>query len=81
MADLTTIKGSGRWLDVTCSDTVDLPETPRGIIVTTSGAVKMSDGRANPCTIYLLQGIVYALHPRRIWSTGTTTTNGIVALY
>lgn len=78
MADLNTVKGSGRWLDATTllSDSADLPEVPRGIYVGVSGNVKMNDGKGNTVTfVGLAAGVEHALHPRRIWSTGTTATS------
>lgn len=83
MADLNTVKGSGRWLDgdVAKSDTVDLAEVPRGILVGVAGTVKMTDNSklATQITFTLGAG-EHPLHPKRLWLTGTTAT-GIVLLY
>lgn len=81
MADLNTLKGSGRWLDCTPSDGADLAEVPRAILVGVAGTVKMTDNSklATASTMTLGAGL-YPFHPKRIWSTGTTAT-GIVLLY
>lgn len=83
MADLNTVKGSGRWLDGDAlkSDTVDLVEVPRAILVGVAGTVKMTDNSklATAVTMTLSAGL-YPFHPKRLWSTGTTAT-GIVLLY
>lgn len=83
MADLNTLKGSGRWLDGDAlkSDTVDLAEVPRAILVGVAGNVKMTDNSKLATTLTMTLGAgEHVLHPKRIWSTNTTAT-GIVLLY
>lgn len=84
MADLNTVKGSGRWLDGDAlkSDTVDLAEVPRGIQVDVAGIVKMTDNSKLATTLSwtLSAGVTYSLHPKRIFSSVTTAT-GIKLLY
>ena len=76
MADLNTIKGSGRWAVVTPSDTVNFTEVPRGIYVGVTGDVVMTDASGTAFTFKAMAaGVEHSLHPRRINATGTTATS------
>jgi hypothetical protein len=65
---------------VTLSDTADLPEPCRGIMVTVSGDVKITgwDGVAGVLP-GLATGVIHPCFATRIWSNGTTAT-GVVAI-
>lgn len=60
---------------VTGSDTVDLAQWPtQGILVDTSGTLKVSYPNGTTDTMTLTAGIWHSMAVRRIWSTGTSAT-------
>jgi hypothetical protein len=68
-----------RCVAVTPNDSTDI-EITRGLLVGTTGAVKIHDGAGNACTITLTAGYPHPIVASRVWSTGTTA-GSIVALY
>ena len=67
---------------VTCSDTVDLTYSSRGLYVTTAGVYRLLLVKdASTVDIYLSAGICHPLRVRRVYSTGSISTSGVVAVY
>ena len=67
---------------VTCSDTVDLPYSSRGLYVTTAGTYRLLMAKDAATTdIYLTAGICHPLRVKRVYSTGSVSTLGVVAVY
>lgn len=61
------------WQLITPSDSADLDYIPRGVLVGTTGDVKMTDVEGTTTIVpSLVQGVVHPFSPTRIWSTGTT---------
>jgi hypothetical protein len=89
MADrFTNTPGAGqvgpgtRLAAVTASDTVDIAEVTRGLIVATAGSYKLLlvDDTTEIAT-YLAAGIVHPFRVKRVFSTSAASTSGIVAVY
>lgn len=68
-----------RWVAVTPSDTVDLPEIPKALYIGGAGDVAMI-GVASPAGASAVAwraafaGMILPVRPRRILATGTTAT-------
>ena len=75
-----------KHLTVTLSDTADLAESSRGLLITTAAAIKLElvDDPAGTATTYaageLVVGVLHPLRVRRIWSTGTALTTAQIRL-
>ena len=67
-------------MDVTPSDTVDLPIIPRALHCTGTGVVRVTLVGVGTVTLPLVFGVPLSGHFRRVWATGTTAT-GIVAVW
>jgi hypothetical protein len=69
----------GRLFNFTASDSTDLPNDTRGLIVGVAGAVKLTDDTGTTDVFTLPVG-VFPIRVRRIWANGTTAT-GLVGIY
>lgn len=65
---------------VTPSDSTDLADVCRGIIVGAAGNVVIDTLAGTTTTVYLIAGVIHWIKAVRIRSTNTTAT-GIVAVY
>lgn len=75
MADVNTRGNLGvmDMIDVTPSDSVDLPDgITRGIYCTSDGNVKMTFQGGSIQTLALTEGTLYSFFISRIWSTSYT---------
>lgn len=71
-----------RLVSVTCSDTVDLTDIARGLVVKTAGDYPLLlDDDSASVTVYLAAGVVHPLRVKRVYSTGAASTSGVVAVY
>lgn len=69
---------------VTASDSVDFLDTDKGcraLVVTTAGAYKITTDQDEDVTIQIAAGVPFPIKAKRVWSTGSVSTSGIVALY
>ena len=69
----------GRLFNIVKSDTVDLSNDTRMLIVGGAGDVKLTDDKGDTATFTLPAGS-YPIRARRIFLTGTTAT-GLVGIY
>lgn len=69
---------SGFLVNITPSDSTDLPDALRMLIVGVGGDVKITDTRGEIGTFTLEAGN-YPVRVARVWSTGTTAT-GLVGV-
>jgi ribosomal protein L2 len=74
--------GVTRLVSVTCSDTVDLTDISRGLMVKTAGdyPLILADMTAS-VTVNLAAGVNHWLRVSRVYSTGAAATTGVVAVY
>lgn len=71
-----------RTVAVVASDTVDIPSGPTdALIVTTSGAYKVTYANGLTDSPYLTAGLLHPISVKRVWSTGSVATAGISAGY
>lgn len=76
-----TMWAATEWQLISPNDSVDLPFRPRGILVGTSGDVRMADERGTITTVpALVAGILHPFSPTRIYSTGTTAVGILIAV-
>lgn len=76
------LEGSGHWVVVTPSDTVDLAGgITRGIYVGATGNVSLDNG-IDTAVIFvaLVAGVIHPIRATRVRATGTTATP-IIAIY
>lgn len=69
---------SGILFNFTASDSADLANVTRALIVGAAGNVKLTDPDGNTDTFALPAGVI-PIRAQRIWSTGTTAT-GLVGV-
>lgn len=69
---------SGYLVNITPSDSADLPDALRMLIIGTGGDVKITDPRG-VTDVYALEAGNYPIRVSRIWATGTTAT-GLVGV-
>ncbi|MBB5663245.1 hypothetical protein GGE68_001421 [Rhizobium leguminosarum] len=69
---------SGILFNFTASDSADLANNTRALIVGVAGNVKLTDPEGNTDTFALPAGVI-PIRAQRIWSTGTTAT-GLVGV-
>ncbi|NTZ90454.1 spike base protein, RCAP_Rcc01079 family [Agrobacterium tumefaciens] len=69
----------GRLFNIAKSDTVDLANDTRGLIIGTEGDIKVTDDKGVTDTFTMPAG-VFPIRVRRIWNTGTTAS-GLVGIY
>lgn len=67
-------------IQVTPSDSVDLPVTSRAINTSTDGLVYCTFANGDEGPVYVAAGGTFPARVVRIWATGTTAT-GIAVLY
>lgn len=75
---------SGHCLAVTASDTVDIATGPtRGILVKTAGdyVLILADDGTSQVTVNLAAGVVHPIRVKRVYSTGSASTSGIVGFW
>lgn len=65
-------------IDSIKSDTVDLPNVTRALIVGVAGNIKLTDAE-NVTDTYALGAGQWSIRAKRIWSTGTTAT-GLIGI-
>ena len=71
----------GEAISVTPSDTVNLLQ-PSTIFSGSGGSVKVTTAQGTDVTFTgLAPGSIIPVQVIRVWSTGTTTTTGIVAIF
>ncbi len=82
-APLSEQNGPGqRLVSVTCSDTVDLTDISRGIMVKTAGDYPIiAAGNSSSVTVNLAAGVIHWIRVKRVYSTGAAATTGVVAVY
>lgn len=68
----------GRLFNFSNSDSTDLPNDTRGLIVGVAGNVKITDDKGVTDTYALPEGL-FPVRIRRVWATGTTAT-GLVGI-
>ncbi|QIB38136.1 hypothetical protein G3A56_09155 [Rhizobium oryzihabitans] len=69
----------GRLFSIAKSDTVDLENDTRALIIGTEGDIKITDDKGAVGTFTMPAG-VFPIRIRRVWSTGTTA-GGLVGIY
>lgn len=69
----------GRLFNIAKSDTVDLENDTRALIIGTEGDIKITDDKGVVGT-YAMPAGVFPIRIRRVWSTGTTAA-GLVGIY
>lgn len=81
MAELNKLYPSNNFINVTPSDTTDLPQTTRGILIEVGGALSLHNEAGSAVVISgLAQGIIHPLATNRILATNTIAS-GIVAFF
>ncbi len=71
-----------RLVSVTCSDTVDLTDISRGIMVKTAGDYPIiAADNSSSVTVNLAAGVIHWVRVKRVYSTGAAATTGVVAVY
>jgi hypothetical protein len=76
------LEGSGHWVAVTPSDTVDLAGgATRGIYLGATGNVSLDNGTDSAVIfVALAAGVIHPIRATRVRATGTTATS-ILAIY
>ncbi len=67
-------------MEITPSDTEDLPVASRALNVATEGVVRVTTVGGDTASIVVLAGVPFPIRCARVWATGTTAT-GIISLY
>ena len=69
-----------QWAEaVTTSDGTDHANGPySALCVTTAGTYKITTLMDNDVSVYLAAGVLHPIWVRRVWSTGSAATTGIV---
>lgn len=77
-----TLMDPAIWAEaVTASDSTDHANGPyRAICVKTAGDYKLRTLAAQDVTINLAAGVFHPIWVRRVWSTGSAATTGIVGV-
>lgn len=78
--DLNAIQPFVDAVSITPSDTADLDQPVRGLLVAATGNVKVAMYKKSIVTLYCVAGTVYNVVVNRVYATGTAAT-GIVGLY
>ena len=75
-----TLMDPAQWAEaVTASDSTNHANGPyRAICVKTAGDYKLRTLAAQDVTINLAAGVIHPIWVRRVWSTGSASTSGIV---
>lgn len=67
---------------VTVSDTLNLPNGPAIIYAGGGGSVKVTTAQGSDITFTGLQpGAIIPVQVLRVWSTGTSPTTGLIAIF
>lgn len=67
-------------LEVTPSDTEDLPVASRALNVASEGIVRVTTVGGDTANVSVVAGVPFPIRCTRVWASGTTAS-GIVALY
>lgn len=68
--------------DITTSDVTDYARAFRGVYVGNGGDVKIRDAGGNDLTFKNVPaGYILPIVVVRVWTTGTTSTTGLIGLY
>lgn len=67
-------------IEVTPSDTADLPFSSRALNVSTSGKVRVTTVAGDIATVYIAAGTTFPIRAQRVWNTDTTASD-IVVMY
>lgn len=66
-------------MEITPSDSTDLPMASRAINVAQSGLVQVTTVSGSTAAVYIAAGVAFPVRATRIWATGTTAS-GITIL-
>lgn len=65
----------GGWVEITPSDTEDLPDYPAQIWVGGTGNINMADHEGNTLVLHGFPVGAHNISPKRVLATNTTATN------